>query len=62
MEKSIKITLVKSLIGRVPKHITIAKQLGLGKMNSSAIHKDIPSIRGLINKISYLVCVEESGK
>lgn len=62
MENSIKITLVKSLIGRVPKHITIARQLGLRKMNKSVVHKDIPSIRGLINKINYLVCVEECGK
>ncbi|MCP0913828.1 MULTISPECIES: 50S ribosomal protein L30 [Legionella] len=56
----IKITLVKSLIGRLPKHIEIARQLGLRKMNHSAIHQDIPQIRGLVNVISYLVKVEES--
>lgn len=59
MENTIKITLVKSLIGRLPKHIQIAKQLGLGKMHSSVVHQDIPAIRGLINAIYYLLVVEE---
>ncbi|MCA0402585.1 MAG: 50S ribosomal protein L30 [Proteobacteria bacterium] len=59
MSKQIKITLVKSTIGRKPKHIDIAKQLGLGKLNSSVIQKDNPSIRGLINQIYYMVQVEE---
>ena len=60
MEKKIKITLVKSVIGRKPKHVSIVKQLGLGKINSSVFHNDIPAIRGLINVINYLVLVEES--
>ena len=60
MSKKIKITLVKSTIGRKPKHISIAKQLGLGKTNSSVSHDDNPCIRGLINQISYLLLVEES--
>ncbi|KTC65224.1 50S ribosomal protein L30 (plasmid) [Legionella adelaidensis] len=62
MTKKIKITLVKSLIGRIPKHITIAKQLGLGKMNSSVVHNDIPAIRGMVNSIHYLLKVEECSK
>lgn len=60
MKKSIQIKLVKSLIGRLPKHIEIAKQLGLRKMNATVTHQDNPCIRGLINKINYLVEVEES--
>jgi large subunit ribosomal protein L30 len=60
MENKIKITLVKSLIGRIPKHVLIAKQLGLGKINSTVIHQDIPAIRGLVNAIHYLLKVEES--
>ena len=59
MENTIKITLVKSLIGRLPKHILIAKQLGLRKMHSTVVHQDIPSIRGLVNAIYYLLDVEE---
>ncbi|NCT56713.1 MAG: 50S ribosomal protein L30 [Legionella sp.] len=60
MDKEIKITLVKSLIGRLPKHVLIAKQLGLKRMNSSVIHRDIPAIRGLVNQVSYLLSIEES--
>ncbi len=59
-DKQIKITLVKSLIGRLPKHVQIAKQLGLKRMHSSVIHNDIPAIRGLIHHVNYLVRVEES--
>lgn len=59
MSKKVKITLVKSIIGRKPKHILVVKQLGLGKMNSSVIHFDNPSIRGLINTVDYLLRVEE---
>ena len=60
MEKKIKITLVKSIIGRKPKHVSIVKQLGLGKTNSSVSHNDTPEIRGLTNTIDYLLLVEES--
>ena len=59
MSKKIKITLVKSTIGRKPKHRLIVKQLGLGKMNSTVVHMDIPSIRGLINIVNYMLHVEE---
>jgi large subunit ribosomal protein L30 len=57
----LKIKLVKSLNGRIPKHRTIASVLGLRKLNQVVEHKDIPSVRGMINKISYLVQVEELG-
>ena len=60
MDKQIKITLVKSLIGRLPKHILIAKQLGLKRINSTVVHRDIPAIRGLVNHVSYLLSIEES--
>lgn len=60
MDSKLKVTLVKSLIGRKPKHKEIAKQLRLGKLNSSAIHDDNPAIRGMLNKISYLLSVEEA--
>ena len=61
MKKStLRIQLVKSLIGRLPKHKSIAVQLGLRKINAVVTHQDNPCIRGLINQISYLVKVEES--
>lgn len=59
MIKQIKITLIKSTIGRKPKHVLVAKQLGLRKLNSSVVHSDTPAIRGLINVVSYLLQVEE---
>lgn len=59
MTNTLKITLVKSTIGRQPKHISIVKQLGLSKINASVIHQDIPAIRGLLSKVSYLLKVEE---
>ena len=61
MDKTIKITLVKSLIGRLPKHISIAHQLGLKKLHRTVQHQDNPSIRGLVNAIGYLLKVEECG-
>ena len=61
MSNMLKIKLVKSLNGRIPKHRTIASVLGLRKLNQVVEHKDIPSVRGMINKISYLVQVEELG-
>ena len=57
--KKVKITLIKSLIGRLPSHITIIKVLGLGKINSSVTHNNVPSIQGMINKVNYLLKVEE---
>ena len=59
MEKMLQITLTKSLIGRLPKHVYIAKQLGLTKIRSTVKHKNTPSILGLVNSIQYMVTVEE---
>ena len=59
MDKKIQIKLVKSLIGRIPKHILIAKQLGLNKINTTTVYQDTPAIRGMVNAIYYLVEVEE---
>lgn len=59
MTKQVKVTLIKSRFGRHPKHRAIIKQLGLGKINSSAIHPDLPSTHGLINIVGYLLRVEE---
>ena len=61
MSKNLKITLVKSPIGRKPKHRLIVKQLGLGKMNSSVTHENIPAIRGLVSAVDYMLLVEECG-
>lgn len=59
MDKKIKVKLVKSLIGRIPRHIEIAKLLGLKRINAMTVHNDTPAIRGMINAIYYMVEVEE---
>ena len=59
MAKQLRVTLVKSPIGYRKNQKATVKALGLGKMNSSAVHSDTPSIRGMINVVSHLVKVEE---
>jgi len=56
--KQIKITLVRSYIGRPEKQRRIVKGMGLGKMNRSVILADTPEIRGMANKVKHLVSVE----
>jgi len=51
----IKVTLVKSLIGRLEAHKACAHGLGLRKINQSVEVLDTPANRGMINKISYLL-------
>lgn len=55
----VRITLVRSAIGRPQDQKNSVKSLGLTKMNQSVIREDSPSIRGICNKISHLVTVEE---
>jgi len=55
----LKITLVKSPIGRKPNQRLTVKALGLGKLNSSVVQKDNPAIRGMVRTISHLITVEE---
>lgn len=55
----LKITLVKSLIGRLPGHVRTAHALGLRKMHSSVIQKNTPMIMGMVKKLHYLLQVEE---
>ncbi len=60
MAGTLKITLVKSMIGRPEKHRRVLRGMGLQKLNRSVEFQDKPSIRGMINKISHLVKVEEN--
>jgi len=55
----VKITLVKSLIGRKKEHIATVNALGLRKIGKNVEHEETPQIKGMINKIIYLVNVEE---
>lgn len=58
-KKYLKITLVKSLIGRLPGHILTAHALGLKKMNATVIKNNSPMIMGMVKKLDYLLKVEE---
>lgn len=55
----LQLTLKKSLIGRLDSHIATAKALGLSKIGKSVEKEETPQIRGMINKISYLLEVKE---
>jgi len=55
----LKITLAKSIIGRKKDHIATVEALGLRKIGKAVEHEDTPQIRGMINKVSYLLKVEE---
>ena len=55
----LKITLENSLIGRKDDHIKTAQALGLKKIRDVVEKDDVPTIRGMVNKISYLVKCEE---
>jgi len=59
MEKKLKITLKRSLIGCNEKQRNIAKGLGLKKTYSSIVLPDTPAVRGMINKINHLLDVKE---
>ena len=56
---TVKVRLVRGLRGSQAKHRLSVKALGLGKLNSERELKDSPQVRGLINKVHYLVRVEE---
>ena len=54
----LKVTLVKSPIGAIPKHKKTVEALGLRKLNASNIQQDNPAIRGMLQKVRHLVKVE----
>ena len=55
----VKLTLVKSLIGRKKDHIATVNALGLRKIGKIVEHEETPQIKGMINKVIYLLNVEE---
>ena len=57
--KQLKVTLVKSKYGRLKAHKACVAGLGLRKIHQSVVVKDTPENRGMINRISYLLAVEE---
>ena len=59
--KMLKITLVRSYIGVPEKLRKVLRSLGLRRIGQSTIKEDVPSIRGMINKVPHLVKVEKIG-
>ena len=55
---TIKVTLVKSVIGRIEAHRATVKGLGLRRMHHTVLLQDTPAIRGMINAVGYLLKVE----
>ena len=56
----VKVTLVRSLNGRIAKHKACAAGLGLRRMHHTVTVQDTPANRGMINKVSYLLKVEDA--
>lgn len=54
-KKTLKVKLVKSPIGCKQSHRETVRGLGLRRMNSERVLEDTPAVRGMINKIAYLV-------
>ncbi len=60
MANKVKVTLIKSRHGRLKKHQACVAGLGLRRINHSVIVEDTPENRGMINKVSYLLRVEDA--
>ena len=58
-ERKIKVTLVKSVAGTKQPHRQTVRGLGLRRLNHSVELPDTPEVRGMINKVAYLVKCEE---
>ena len=59
MSDKIRVTQIRSLIGRPEKHRRIVRALGLKKMNMSVVHNNNPAIMGMVKKVPHLVRAEE---
>ncbi len=60
MADKLKITLVKSPIGAIPKHRATVKALGLTKMHKTVVMPNNDAVKGMVAQVSHLVKVEEA--
>lgn len=60
MAQTVKVTLVKSMIGRPEKHRKVLRGMGLTRIGRTVELEDTPAIRGMIFKVSHLVKVKEN--
>ena len=59
-KKMMQVTLVRSMNGRLASHKACVKGLGLRRMHQTVTVEDTPATRGMANKVSYMVKVEEA--
>ena len=59
MSADLKITLVRSHIGKPANQKAVLQGMGLTRMNKSVLLKDTPEVRGMIRKVSHMLKVEE---
>ena len=59
MSETLRVTLVKSMIGRPEKHRKVLRGMGLTKMNRTVELENTPAVRGMVKKVSHLVTAEE---
>jgi large subunit ribosomal protein L30 len=57
-KKTVSVTLVKSFHGRLPTHRATVTGLGLKRINHTVVLQDTPEVRGMINKVAYLLKIE----
>ncbi|OGV74661.1 MAG: 50S ribosomal protein L30 [Methylophilales bacterium RIFCSPHIGHO2_02_FULL_57_10] len=55
---TVKVTQIKSVIGRIESHRACVRGLGLRRMHHTVELQDTPAVRGMINKVNYLLKVE----
>ncbi|CAB1370273.1 50S ribosomal protein L30 [Denitratisoma oestradiolicum] len=58
-DKTIKVTLVKSVIGTKQDHRATVRGLGLRRLSHTVVLKDTPEVRGMVHKVAYLVKCED---
>ena len=56
-KKMVKVKLVRSIAGTRESHRATVRGLGLRKLNSTSVLEDTPAVRGMINKVAFLVQV-----
>jgi len=59
-KKTVRVTLVRSTSGRLASHKACVRGLGLRRIRHTVEVEDTPCTRGMINKVSYMVRVEEA--
>ena len=56
--RNVKVTLVKSTFGQIHRHRATVRGLGLRRLNQTVELVDTPEVRGMVNKVAYLLKCE----